>query len=200
MGEFNEQLLPTSCLREDMDYIALGHFHCYTRVTEDCYYAGSTERMTFGEAGQDKGYVLVDLERKATEFKKVKIRPMIDLPVIDAKGLDIAELTSQVRRRLESVDLGEAIVRLNVRNITGALYRSLDHITIRSLASDAAHFEPRFEMTTEDVSVQSHDVSLTALDQEFVSFLERYPVEGVPKDVVLEKGLDYLRRGLAPSD
>jgi len=50
------------------------------------------------------------------------------------------------------------------------------------------------------VSIQSGNATINSLEQEYVSFLERYPVEGVDKDAVRTKGLEYLKRGLEGSD
>jgi DNA repair exonuclease SbcCD nuclease subunit len=200
MGEFNEQLIPTSYLRQDVDYIALGHFHEFTKVTDNACYAGSIERLSFAESTHEKGFVIVDLGRHRSDLRRLHCRPMLDLSPIDAKGIDAGRLMSQIREKLEGADLADAIVRLNVENISGAQYRSLDHNSIRAWASPAMHFDARFDMSPEDVSVQSHDIALTALDQEFISFLDRYPVEGTSKDAVREKGLEYIRRGLEGSE
>ena len=61
MGEFNESIVPSSMLRTDLDYFALGHYHNYCDVTKNAFYSGSTERLSFAEAGESKGFVLVDL-------------------------------------------------------------------------------------------------------------------------------------------
>lgn len=199
-GEYNEQLLPDSYLRKDMDYIALGHFHSQRRIKENSYYSGSTERLSFSEAGKDKGWMLIDLASGKKEFIKVATRPMHDLRRISAKGMEPGQVMTSIRQALESKDLEGAIVRLNVFDITGPVYRSLDFRSIREMTLATVHFEPHFELAMEENQVQSSDVSLTALDQDFTNFLDRYPVEGVDKDGVREKGLAYLRRGLEGSE
>jgi DNA repair protein SbcD/Mre11 len=199
-AEYNEQLLPDSYLRKDMDYIALGHFHTQRRVKENSYYSGSTERLTFSEAGNDKGWMLIDLASGKKDFMKVQSRPMYDLRRISAKGMDHVQLMGAIRTALSSHDLQDAVVRLNVTDITGPMYRSLDFHQIKEWTNTAVHFQPNFILNEEENRVQSGDISFNALDQEYIDFLERYAVEGVSKEVIRQKGLEYLRRGSDPCE
>ena len=50
MNEFNELIIPAKILSKDFDYIALGHYHKFTKLTDNAFYAGSTERFTFTDA------------------------------------------------------------------------------------------------------------------------------------------------------
>lgn len=59
--ELNQATLPGSALRPEWDYVALGHYHAFTRVEGNAWYAGSTERFGFGEAHETKGYAMVEL-------------------------------------------------------------------------------------------------------------------------------------------
>lgn len=193
--EYNEQMLPDSYLRRDMDYIALGHFHTQRMVKENAYYSGSTERLSFSEAGKDKGWMMVDLESGKKEFKTIASRPMYDLRRINAKGMTQEELMKAIKDALESRDLTGSIVRLNVNDVTGPMYRSIDFNRVREWTSMAVHCEHNFGKCADDNSVQACDISISAIDQEFVSFLDRYAVEGVSKDRIRTQGLDYLSRG-----
>jgi hypothetical protein len=76
----------------------------------------------------------------------------------------------------------------------------LDFKRIHQLAADALYLEPRFHLLDDEFSMQSTSTSITALDQEFVAFLERYPVTGVDKERVRNLGLQYLSRGLEKCD
>ena len=54
MGEFNQSIVPSSMLRTTPTF-RLGAYHNYTDVTKNAYYAGSTERLSFAEAGKARG-------------------------------------------------------------------------------------------------------------------------------------------------
>jgi len=198
MNEFNEQLVESCYLKEDLDYIALGHFHQRYEVTRNACYSGSTERFSFAEAGQPKGFYHIDLSSGKRDFIELPTRPMVSLGPVDARGADPSSLRAELEDLL-SQDLEGKIVRLEVKNVPRALYVTLDFKRLRELASGAVHFEPKFEVLQGSVSVQAGPATLSSLEEEFVSYLDRYPVDNVDKDALKLQGLDYLRRGLEGS-
>ena len=200
MGEFNELMLPVSALNEKLDYIALGHYHGFVHVTRNATYSGSTERLSFSEARDKKGFVMVDLAKGKKEFVPLHPRPMLDLPPIDAKRMDADELRRELKNKIESHELDGKLVRLIVRNVTSPVYRAIDHAWLRSATAKAMHFDARFEVVQEGVSLQSASTYIDSLEKEFVSFLDHYPVEKVDKERLRSKGLEYLQRGLEESD
>lgn len=199
MNEFNEQIVDSCYLRDDLDYIAMGHFHGNYDIADNAAYSGSIERFSFAEAGQSKGFLYVDLESRKRKLIELPTRPMIDLPAIDALRLDAQSLSAEIESRLNR-DLSGSIVRLFVRNVPRTTYEALDFRRIRSMAAGAMHFEPRFEIDRDKVSIQAGSATINSLEQEFVSFLERYPVEHVDKDPLRVQGLEYLKRGMEASD
>jgi len=73
-----------------IDYVALGHVHRHQvlrRSNPAIVYAGSLERVDFGEEREDKGFVHVRLERGKTsfEFRSINPRPFvtIDLDLVN---------------------------------------------------------------------------------------------------------------------
>ncbi|MBI5171453.1 MAG: exonuclease SbcCD subunit D [Candidatus Melainabacteria bacterium] len=71
---------------EGIDYVALGHIHKYQVLRKQdpaIVYAGSLERVDFGEEKEDKGFVHVKLERGRTsfEFHSIDPRPFITVEV-----------------------------------------------------------------------------------------------------------------------
>lgn len=200
MNEFNEVLVQSSYLRKDLDYIALGHYHGCCEVAPNAWYSGSTERLSFAEANQEKGFLLVDLDKGKKEFIALKTREMIDLAAIDATHLDSVSLREAVGDAIDSVELENKVVRMKIRNLTPSLYKALDFNWIKQMTRQATHFELRYDLLQDGVSVQTANTALDSLDREFASFLERYPVENTDKDRVRAIGLDYLRRGMEESD
>jgi DNA repair exonuclease SbcCD nuclease subunit len=61
MGELSEQEIPTSYFDLGFDYVALGHYHRHCQVAPVVVYAGSTERLSLSELGQEKGFVEVKI-------------------------------------------------------------------------------------------------------------------------------------------
>ncbi len=198
-NEFNETVIPDGTLPRGMDYTALGHYHRNTEVAPMTFYSGSTERLSFTESGQDKGFLMVDLPKKKVRFEPLPTRPMFDLPHIEAKDMSAADLMREIERKLAAQDLEGALVRFTVHNVKPSLYRSLDFKRIQGWAQKALYVEPRYQLQDDAFSVQTAS-GITALDQEFTSFMDHYPVTGTDKDKVRELGLRYLNRGLEHCD
>ena len=67
-----------------LDYVALGHIHKHQSLSDSrqppIVYSGSIERIDFGEAREEKGFVLAEVSRGFTEwqFVPLKTRPFFD--------------------------------------------------------------------------------------------------------------------------
>lgn len=194
LGEANELNLPSSLLNLEADYIALGHFHDHEQITENAWYSGSLERLSFAEAAQEKGYMLVDLERDRKEFVRLPTRPMYSLGPFKARGKEAAVLQNELATALASVPLEGSIVRLKVDDVPAALYRSLDLNTLRAMAEKAVHYELKAEIVQGTDAVQWRSTTFGSLEQEFQSYLSQVPVEGMDKDELRRRGLEYLER------
>ena len=207
MGELAEQEIPSSYLEMPFDYVALGHYHRYCQVSPRVYYAGSTERVSMSELGQEKGFVEVGIEtstahsQQSTEtssptinvkFHQVSTRDMIELPSVDARELDQEQVLLEIEKRTETEEIEEKIVRLKVKDIPEHIYNSLDFRKIAELKSKAFHFDLRFEKKEEGTKDQSTKTSIGKLNVEFDQFLKQVPVENLKKDRLLELGLKYL--------
>lgn len=111
-------VLPASLVKDSrLDYVALGHIHKPQNLNEDAHppviYPGSIERVDFGEAAEDRFFVVADVERNQTQvdWRKLNgVRPFVDC----FASLDSPEgVTDYLRGVLPSSDaLDGAIVRL----------------------------------------------------------------------------------------
>lgn len=193
MNECNEQFLPVEALESQFDYTALGHYHTFSKVGEHAFYAGSTERLSFAEAGDEKGLIEVGLGSKvSTRFVRIETRPMVDLPVVACEGLSLEEIHRVVRETLGDLDPREKIVRLSLSGVPSHLVRALDTRGIRELCKSAVHFELKTSVEKGDVPavVSGPGSSLVA---EFERFMAGQSV--AEKEVLLRLGVRYLRAG-----
>jgi exonuclease SbcD len=100
-----------------LDYVALGHIHKAQNLNENAHppviYPGSIERVDFGEAQDDKYFIIAHVERGKTrvEWRKLdKIRPFVDRMVRLQDDLDV---TRRLQAALPSQEaMAGAIVRL----------------------------------------------------------------------------------------
>lgn len=196
MGEFNEHVVPTSALSPDFDYIALGHYHHRTQVTDNAWYAGSTERMSLNEAGQEKGFLLVDLATERVEFHPVLTRPMLDLAPIDADGLDAPALQAAILRALADAQPAAKVVRLRVRRLPRHVHAGLDHARIQRAGQDALHCEVRYDLVHDARPGTPADEPIGPLAEEFERFLAQAPLDGLDRDVVRARAQGFLQEAL----
>ncbi len=104
------------------DYVALGHVHRHQSLNGDnqppIVYAGSLERVDFGEEDDPKGFCWVELgsgEAAAAttwQFVEVAARPFVTIQV-DVRDSD--EPVQALRREVDRHDLTGAVVRLIVK-------------------------------------------------------------------------------------
>lgn len=92
-----------------VDYVAMGHIHKQQVIRSEnpaIVYAGSLERVDFGEEKEDKGFIHVHLERQKTtfEFKSIGPRPFITVDVDVTKSDDPTSVI--VKRVLNEVVKG----------------------------------------------------------------------------------------------
>jgi exonuclease SbcD len=104
---------------EGFDYAALGHIHVAQNIGPKAYYPGSPEYIDFGEAGQPKGFLLVEVERgKDPVVKRLdsEPRPMV---VLDHPGPPITVPDGAIVRVLlapgQIVDLPQSVAYVEYR-------------------------------------------------------------------------------------
>jgi len=194
-GVFNEEIIEYDELREDFDYIALGHYHRAVHVGGNAYYSGSTERLTFADAGNPKGFLELDLsEDSVVRFKKLEMRDMIDIEPVRCDGLTAGDVMDLIRERIADCDPAGKIMRLKVENIPFAVYNTIDFDEIKRLTLDAVHFEVKWNVIRDDGKTYAGDVSFRSIKHEFERYMATYDLEGGERKDLLEMGIRYLGR------
>ncbi len=192
MGEFNELIIPHGTLKKksNFDYIALGHYHKNLPLADNCYYSGSTERFSFNEAGQNKGFIEVNLSQKKTLFIPLKLREMIAFTPIDCRDLNINEIIEKVEKLVSGKTQG-SILQITFNNIKRHQYAELSFQKLRDLTEDAVHLK----IVCNLMSDKGKEVSKTVigtLTAEFESFLELQDIKDLDKKKLKELGISYL--------
>lgn len=194
MDEFNEQTVSMDRVVGDWDYVALGHYHEFKKVASRTYYSGSTDRLGFGELGQKKGIVEVDLESGDVDFHSLEIREMMDLHEIDASGMASSEILQEARSIISSSAIEEKIVRLVISNLAPEAYRSLDAPAIRRLGNSAMHFELRIEEAESKAAKENEGTQIGLLADEFKKYVSGLDKSDEQKSKILVMGIPYITR------
>jgi len=127
-----------------LDYVALGHIHKAQDVNEGfkppVVYPGSIERVDFGEAQDDKFFVMVDLVKKDTTYawrKLEGIRPFFDKRIaLDSPDQVIEKLLAALPSREK---MKGAILRLTI-DYPRELEPFLDEAQLREAAAETFEF------------------------------------------------------------
>jgi exonuclease SbcD len=114
-------MLKSALCDGSFDYIALGHHHnrMDLKLNTPCFYAGSMQPVDFGEEGQDKGFMVFDVDPSrragdrlrgsgAPQFRKVRARRFV---TVEAKPRE-ADPTPEVCAAIARASIEDAIVRL----------------------------------------------------------------------------------------
>lgn len=194
MNEFNELLIPKQYLSSGFDYVALGHYHTYTRVTSNAYYAGSSDALTFADSGQRKGFIELTTETGEVQavFKEIKTRPVVDTQTIFCDDLPIEDIMKRILDNIHKIDPVGKIFRITLKNITSHQYRSLDFQTIRQHTEGSIHYEIKVHFLDTEIDQEGHQGTLDSLTKEYERYLEGREIQ--EKKMLLEKGLAYLER------
>ena len=139
-------LMPSDIHLPEFDYIALGHIHRHQILRNNplMVYAGSLQRVDFGEESDEKGFCVIDLDsdfkqgKRLTSFTfhQVKARDFVTIDVkIEKTNQDPNEEVIRVISRHNIID---AIVRVRI-HLDAEHSTQIDENAIRQALSDA-HF------------------------------------------------------------
>lgn len=133
--EPGEEDVPDFLLAEDFDYIALGHYHVHHHVRHAAWYAGSTERMGFGDEDVNPGYAIVELgdagAPPVVTHIPIEARPMKTLAPVDGENRTARDIADIVLERAERDCSPDAMVRVELKNTQRSVRREAEAILKR---------------------------------------------------------------------
>lgn len=138
-------VLPGALVKDPrLDYVALGHIHKAQNLNEAAHppviYPGSIERVDFGEAHEEKFFIVADVQKGKThvEWRKLKdVRPFVEVSLRLEKPENIMQRIHSALPAPEQ--LKDAIVKLTLEYPRD--YETLiDEAALRRYASEAFEF------------------------------------------------------------
>jgi exonuclease SbcD len=138
-------VLPASLVKDKrLDYVALGHIHKPQDLNKGGHppviYPGSIERVDFGEAKDDKFFIIAEVEKGQTqvEWRKLEdVRPFVDRRAILESGENVTETLKSTLPKVK--ELEGAIVRLTVE-YPRELDPLIDEAVLRKYAESSFEF------------------------------------------------------------
>jgi len=192
MNEFNELIIPAKVLSDKFDYIALGHYHKFTKLESNTFYSGSTERFTYIDAQDIKGFLEIDLSKDLvkSKFIQLNIRPMVNQKPIICSNLKLEEIMKKIKEAVKEINPKDKTFRIILDDIPTQMYRNLDFGDIKKISSEAIHYEIKANVIKDDKSSLSANSKIDALTNEFKQFIESQDIPD--KDTLLELGIGYI--------
>jgi exonuclease SbcD len=138
-------VLPASLVKDKrLDYVALGHIHKPQDLNKGGHppviYPGSIERVDFGEAKDDKFFIIAEVEKGQTqvEWRKLEdVRPFVDRRAVLEASENVTETLKSTLPKVK--ELEGAIVRLTVE-YPRELDPLIDEAALRKYAEGAFEF------------------------------------------------------------
>lgn len=141
--EWSEARVPRELVlqkAEEFDYVALGHYHRATKVAPMAWYAGSTERFHPEESLVEKGFLLVDIDKRGVRHIPVPMRPFLEADLIECPGRSADEIRKFVMAAARRVPEG-AVLRIRLDGVTLDQEKSLDLRALRRGLSGILHVD-----------------------------------------------------------
>ena len=144
--------IPLSMLtRPCFDYVALGHVHRHQNLNKSndppVIYPGSIERVDFSEEKEDKGYVLVELERGHAQWEFCPL-PVRVFRTIEVDVSDAADPQAALLKAIGKKDIKDAVVRL-IYKLRSEQLDLIDNATVHQSLSDAHSYTIRPELISQ---------------------------------------------------
>ncbi|MFW5667578.1 MAG: exonuclease subunit SbcD, partial [Coleofasciculus sp.] len=144
--------IPLSLMaRSCFDYVALGHVHRHQNLNPSnnppVIYPGSIERVDFSEEKEDKGYVLIELDKGKAEwqFCPLPVRPFC---TINVNLVEEADPEAALLKAIKKKTINDAVVRL-IYKVRSDQLDLIDNSTIHQALSEAHSYTIRPELASQ---------------------------------------------------
>ncbi|RXK01362.1 exonuclease sbcCD subunit D [Arcobacter sp. CECT 8986] len=172
MSEFGEFVFPheKEFLFNKMDYVALGHWHGFSSVKsyENVYYSGSSERTSFSDKRNNKGFIYLDLSNDDLniEFKQINIREFLSFE-IDAK-----DIFNQLENINQNNSLENCIVQLTIKNLNAMDSINISNKEIRTYLPSCFYLVIKREFVSQNEAT-IEDIQAISLKEYFTEYLKQ---------------------------
>ncbi len=144
--------IPLSMLtRPCFDYVALGHVHRHQNLNKSndppVIYPGSIERVDFSEEKEDKGYVMVELERGRAQWEFCPL-PVRAFCTIEVDVSNAADPQAALVKAIGKKDIKDAVVRL-IYKLRSEQLDLIDNAAVHQALSEAHSYTIRPELVSQ---------------------------------------------------
>jgi len=190
-----EHELDSTILSDQFDYIALGHYHRQCQITDNAWYSGSTEYLTYGEIADTKGGLLVDPGRHEVRHLDLPHTPMIDLGTIKCEGVHPGDITEEIISRIvaRSAPL-YSMAQVTLDGLSREHGKGIDMKSLAVFREQLLDLKIRVKSEEDDKPVAlQQDIRLIDYLQEFEAFIGKQQISAKQKEFVASHGREVLQ-------
>jgi exonuclease SbcD len=189
-----EHELDGTILSENFDYIALGHYHRQCQITDNAWYSGSTEYLTYGEIQDEKGGLFVDTGKHTVRHLDLPRTPMADLGTIKCQGVHPGDITEEIIARITRKHLPlYAMAQVTLYGLSREHGKGIDTKDLAGIRENLLDLKIRVKSEEEDRLVPlQQDIRLIDYLQEFDGFVDKQQLSAKQKAFALSRGKEIL--------
>jgi DNA repair exonuclease SbcCD nuclease subunit len=189
-----EHELDNTILSDRFDYIALGHYHNQSQITDNAWYSGSTEYLTYGEIADEKGGLVVDPGRHTVKHLDLPKTRMIDLGTIKCQGVHPGDITAEIIARVTRKNVPEyAMAQVTLDGLSREHGKGIDTKALAGIRERLLDLKIRTRSEEEDRPVPlQQDIRMIDYLQEFSAFLEKQELSAKQKEFIGNCGREVL--------
>jgi DNA repair exonuclease SbcCD nuclease subunit len=190
-----EHELDSTILSDQFDYIALGHYHRQCQITDNAWYSGSAEYLTYGEIADTKGGLIVDPGRHEVCHLDLPCTPMIDLGTIKCQGVHPGDITEEIINRIvaKSAPL-YSMAQVTLDSLSREHGKGIDMKSLAVVREQLLDLKIRMKTDEEDKPVPlQQDIRLIDYLQEFDTFIGKRQLSAKQREFVTRHGREVLQ-------
>jgi DNA repair protein SbcD/Mre11 len=190
-----EHELDSTILSDRFDYIALGHYHRQCQITDNAWYSGSTEFLTFGEIADTKGGLIVDPGQHKVQHLELPHTPMIDLGMIRCQGMDPGDITEEIITRVIQKQVPKfAMVQVTLDGLSREHGKGIDLKDLAGVREQLLELKIRTKSEGEEKPVPlQQDIRMIDYLKEFDTFIGNQQLSAKQKAFVASHGREVLQ-------
>lgn len=190
-----EHELDGTILSDKFDYIALGHYHRQCQITDNAWYSGSTEYLTYGEIRDEKGGLTFDTGTHEVRHLELPKTPMADCGTIKCQGVHPGDITEEIVHRITQKNLPKyAMAQVTLDGLSREHGKGIDMRNLAGVREQLLDLKIRVKSEDEDKPVPlQQDIRLIDYLQEFEGFVGKQQISAKQKEFALARGKEVLQ-------